>query len=52
MFKEFVFPSCPKCRAMRIAMCIAALVVVGTYCFILMNMDAPYTGAPPDVESI
>jgi len=37
---------------MRIAMCIAALVVVGTYCFILMNMDAPYTGHPPDVESI
>lgn len=37
--KELVFPSCPKCRAMRVAMCVAALVVIGTYLYILISMD-------------
>jgi len=37
---------------MRIAMCIAALIVIGTYLYILMSMDRPYSGAPPDVEGV
>lgn len=37
-FKEYVFPTCPKCRAMRLAICAAILLVVGAYAFILLDM--------------
>lgn len=37
--KEWVFPSCSLCRNMRIAMCIAALIVIGTYTVLLIGMN-------------
>ena len=41
-FKEYVFPSCPRCRLMRIAMCVGVLLVIGTYAVILVGMyNAP-----------
>lgn len=39
--KELIFPSCPKCRMLRIAMCVAVMLVIGTYAAILIGMNKP-----------
>ena len=38
-FSELIYPSCPLCRHLRIAMCIGSLIVIGTYLVQLVNMD-------------
>ncbi len=39
--RELVFPSCPYCRNLRIAMGIAAIIVIGAYVAILVSMNKP-----------
>lgn len=38
-FSELVYPSCPLCRHLRIAMCVGIGIVIGTYAWQLVNMD-------------
>ena len=38
-FSELIYPSCPLCRHLRLAMCLGSLIVIGTYMVQLVNMD-------------
>ena len=38
-FSEIVYPSCPLCRHLRLAMCLGCLIVIATYMVQLINMD-------------
>ena len=38
-FSEFIYPSCPLCRTLRISMCIGTLIVIVTYMVQLLKMN-------------
>ena len=38
-FSELIYPSCPLCRHLRLAMGVGLLIVIVTYMVQLLNMD-------------